>query len=65
MTTERVPSNNRKRIRGGGGEDFNSGRGGTGRLTSRANAISEDDLPGLCRTKIDSVGECIVRQKGC
>ena len=30
VTTERVPSNDRKGIRGGGREDFNSGRGGTG-----------------------------------
>ena len=30
LTTERVPSNNRKRIGGGGREDFNSRRGGTG-----------------------------------
>ena len=30
VTTERVPSNDRKRIRGGGREDFNSGRGGAG-----------------------------------
>ena len=30
VTTERVPSNDRKRIRGGGRENFNSGRGGTG-----------------------------------
>ena len=30
VTTERVPSNDRKRIRGGRWEDFNSGRGGAG-----------------------------------
>ena len=30
VTAEWVPSNNRKRIRGGRREDFNSGRGGTG-----------------------------------
>ena len=30
VTTERVPSNDRKRIRSGGWEDFNSGRGGAG-----------------------------------
>ena len=30
VTAERVPSNDRKRIRGGGREDFNSGRGGAG-----------------------------------
>ena len=30
VTTERVPSNDRKRIRGGGREDFDSGRGGAG-----------------------------------
>ena len=58
VTTERVPSNDRKRIRGGGREDFNSGRGG-----ARSYTIAEDDLPGLCGTKIDSVGKCIVRQK--
>ena len=30
VTTERVPANDRERIRSGGREDFNSGRGGAG-----------------------------------
>ena len=31
----------------------------------RPYTIAEDDLSGLCRTKIDSVGKCIVRQQRC
>ena len=29
-----------------------------------SNTIAQNDLPGLCGTKINSVGKCVVREKG-
>ena len=51
VTTKRVPTDDRKRIWSGGGEDLDGGRSGAGSFTSRAYTITENDLPGLCGDK--------------